>query len=358
MIISESNVQMSSQRAYSRKLQHRRTTFMWNADNSQKTVSSQTATSRLSTEEHYGLGYYPSYNRFGQMDDTSSVSSSDAAVDNVRGNYETLSMTFLRLIEMIRNARFKLDVTEGSYWSSLTGRRGISDVFSITSSSTPAVWNRVTQDSYSYEENESTSFCAEGTAITADGRSISFDVTMKMSRSFKQQLDFECFDSFSQVLTDPLVINLNSNPVSISDKTFFFDLDCDGKDEEIAELSKGCGYLALDINGDGKINNGSELFGPSTGNGFDELAKYDSDNNGWIDEADEIFDKLKVWTTDENGNSVLLLLKEADVGAINLGSSKTDFSLKNQGDLRGMVRSTGFYLKESGGSGTVQQVDF
>lgn len=132
------------------------------------------------------------------------------------------------------------------------------------------------------------------------------------------------------------------------------------KNEEIAELAKGSGYLALDRNNDGIINDGSELFGTSTGNGFAELAKYDSDGNGWIDEADEIFDKLKVWTKDEHGNSVLLSLKDADVGAICLGNSKTDFSLKDKSDgsLRGMVRQTGIYLKESGGTGTVQQVDF
>ena len=41
---------------------------------------------------------------------------------------------------------------------------------------------------------------------------------------------------------------------------------------------------ALDINEDGKINDGKELFGTASGNGFGDLAAYDQDNNGWIDE--------------------------------------------------------------------------
>ena len=85
------------------------------------------------------------------------------------------------------------------------------------------------------------------------------------------------------------------------------------------------GFLALDKNSDGIINDGSELFGTKTGNGFSELAEYDSDGNGWIDENDEVYDQLKVWVKDENGKDTLLSLKEANVGAICLGSSKTTF---------------------------------
>lgn len=380
MIISDSNVSMSSQRAYSRKTQYQRTTFMWSGDNRQKVMSSQASVSSFSSSEAYGFNYFPSYNRFGKMTDDASgfqsvlqsgmdniengslgtVAPGNISAENLRGNYETMSMTFLRLLDIIKNSRFKMNAFDSSYLRDFGALSRNTGIFSVTSSPAPAIWNRVTQESYSFEERETTSFSSTGTVVTADGRHISFDVTMQMSRKFKQELNLEKFDQVVQVLTDPLVINLDSSPTSITDKTFFFDLDCDGKKEEIAELAKGSGYLALDRNNDGIINDGSELFGTSTGNGFAELAKYDSDGNGWIDEADEIFDKLKVWTKDEHGNSVLLSLKDADVGAICLSNSKTDFSLKdkNSGSLRGMVRQTGIYLKESGGTGTVQQVDF
>ena len=62
----------------------------------------------------------------------------------------------------------------------------------------------------------------------------------------------------------------------LSDQTFYFDLDADGKEEEISVLN-GSGYLALDKNGDGVINDGSELFGTKNGDGFADLARYDED---------------------------------------------------------------------------------
>ena len=140
---------------------------------------------------------------------------------------------------------------------------------------------------------------------------------------------------------------------------FLFDLDADGKEEEVSFAGRGSGFLALDKNGDGKINDGSELFGTKSGDGFGDLAAYDEDGNGWIDEADSVFKDLKVWTKDENGKDVLMNLKDADVGAIYLGSAQTEFSLNNQAtqQTNGIIRKTGVYLKESGGVGTVQHVD-
>ena len=160
-------------------------------------------------------------------------------------------------------------------------------------------------------------------------------------------------------MTDPLVINIDSNITSVSDKKFKFDIDSDGKEDEISSLGKGSGFLALDKNNDGKINDGTELFGTKSGDGFKDLAEYDEDKNGWIDENDSIFSKLKVWTKDEEGNDRLLNLKEADVGAIYLNNIDTQFSFKPDGvDDNGVLRKTGTYLMEStGAAGSVAHVD-
>ena len=160
-------------------------------------------------------------------------------------------------------------------------------------------------------------------------------------------------------MIDPLVINLDDNVDSISDQTFFFDLDSDGTLDEISSLNRGSGFLALDKNGDGEINDGSELFGALTGNGFAELAQYDLDGNGWIDEADDIYDKLRVWSVDKDGNPKLFTLKESDIGAICLASAPTQFSVTDEwNQTRAMVRSSGFFLRESTGlAGSVQQID-
>jgi len=117
------------------------------------------------------------------------------------------------------------------------------------------------------------------------------------------------------------------------------------------------GGYALDKNGDGEINDGTELFGTRSGDGFKELSAHDTDRDGWIDEDDDIFDKLKVWVRDPAGDR-LLSLKDAGIGAINLMNCDTEFSLKNETNkTNAMVRSTGMFLFEDGRAGTVQQID-
>lgn len=211
---------------------------------------------------------------------------------------------------------------------------------------------------YYHSESETTSFSTKGIVKTADGREISFGLNLEMSRSFTEYYE-ESYDIGVLNCTDPLVINLNGNIAGLSDQTFFFDLDGDGEKEEISSLKSGSGYLALDLNEDGVINDGSELFGTKTGNGFADLAKYDQDGNGWIDEDDEIWSKLLIWTKDEDGKDRLYHLSEAGVGAICLQNTRTEFSLNSMKDnhTNGVLRNTGIFLYENGNVGTVQHLD-
>lgn len=213
---------------------------------------------------------------------------------------------------------------------------------------------------YSYyycAEKETTCFETTGTAVTTDGRKLSFNISLEMSRSFTKMAEESC--NFGQPrLCDPLVINLNTNVASVSDQKFFFDIDADGIKDEISMLDSNSGYLALDKNEDGIINDGSELFGTSSGNGFKDLLAHDEDGNGWIDEADSIFQKLKIWVMNEDGTSELIALKEAGLGAIYLGYEDTEFSLKNtENETSAVIQKTGLFLYEDGMSGTVQQLD-
>lgn len=214
-------------------------------------------------------------------------------------------------------------------------------------------------------EQEDTSFSTVGSVRTKDGREINFNVNVNMSRRceeyYKEQLNVAEF-----TLHDPLVINLDTDVAEVSDQTFYFDLDADGKEEEISVLN-GSGYLALDKNGDGTINDGSELFGTRNGDGFADLAQYDEDGNGWIDENDSIWSKLKIWCKDENGNDVLYKLSDKGVGAICLQNVSTDFTLQgdrkaqdgttNANATNAVIRKTGIFLYENGNVGTVQHVD-
>lgn len=210
---------------------------------------------------------------------------------------------------------------------------------------------------YYYEEQEYTSYTTQGTVKCADGREISFNLNMEMSRSFQEYYE-ENYMSVQASLCDPLVINLDGNIADLSDQTFFFDIDGDGVLDEINQLAAGSGYLALDKNGDGIINDGTELFGTQSGNGFADLAAYDTDGNGFIDEGDEIWDKLKIWTIDENGNQQLVSLSEKGIGAICLQSAETNYSLTDDNNnVKGVIRRTGIFLYENGAVGSVQHVD-
>ncbi len=206
-------------------------------------------------------------------------------------------------------------------------------------------------------EREETAFSTKGTVRTSDGREISFDVNVGMSREFQEYFR-ETLNHGTFVFCDPLVINLDTDVAELSDQTFYFDIDGDGEMDEISGMGAGSGYLALDKNGDGVINDGNELFGTASGDGFADLARYDEDGNGWIDENDAIWDKLKIWCRDENGKEVLYKLADKGVGAICLQNVSTDFTLRGEeGRTKGAVRSSGVFLYENGGVGTVQHVD-
>lgn len=211
---------------------------------------------------------------------------------------------------------------------------------------------RVTE---SIEESESCSFHSCGMVQTADGRSIDFDLSLTMERSYSATREYEMTQQV--VFTDPLILNFEGNYADLSDEKFEFDLDADGNSELISYLSGNSGMLALDRNKDGIINDGSELFGALTGNGFAELAEYDEDGNGYIDEADPIFQQLMIWNKTVDGDS-LESLKDRDIGAIYLGSTETPFEIKGEDNQHnGRVKSSGVYFTEAGEVGTLQQID-
>lgn len=218
-------------------------------------------------------------------------------------------------------------------------------------------WGLIYDYSEYHYEKESVSFYAKGIIKTADGREINIDLQLNMTREFMEQKEIHIRAGDAQKI-DPLVINFSGNLPGLTDLTFSFDLDADGKLDQISSLKEGSGFLALDLNNDKKINDGNELFGPQSGNGFSELAKYDEDNNNWIDENDSIFNKLRIWTKDSLGNDYLLALGEVGVGAIYLGNINTVFSLNGSSNQNlGEIQKTGLFLRENGTAGTIQHVD-
>lgn len=108
----------------------------------------------------------------------------------------------------------------------------------------------------------------------------------------------------------PIVINLASGgPWVFADASdpVSFDLEADGVPERWTWTATGSriAFLALDRNGNGRIDNGRELFGDQDGdvNGFEALRNYDNSRDGQITESDAVWPYLLLWI-DANHNGV------------------------------------------------------
>lgn len=135
-------------------------------------------------------------------------------------------------------------------------------------------------------------------------------------------------------LTDPLVLDLGNTGIKLGAprRAVEFDIDVDGFTEKLTwPDDKGAHFLVLDRNGNGNIDDGGELFGTSTldawgrkhTTGFGALRSFDSNDDGWIDARDGVYDSLQLWNdANRNGKSdegELYTLCELHVAAISGG---------------------------------------
>lgn len=207
------------------------------------------------------------------------------------------------------------------------------------------------------QESELTEVSFQGRFDTADGQTIGIDLNYKLERHYEATTVAVAANQGTQ--RDPLILNFNGRGVELNPQQTRFDLDSDGTAESIPTLAAGSAYLALDADGNGTIDSGRELFGPTSDNGYAELAKWDSDGNGFIDGADPVFDRLRLFRPGtESSSGDIQTLAERDVGAIFLGAAASEARLTDtRNQSLGQLRATGFYLTNSGGTGLVQEFD-
>jgi len=135
------------------------------------------------------------------------------------------------------------------------------------------------------------------------------------------------------VIASPIVLDLNNNEltsVSLENSNAYFDYDGDGNREHTAWMESGDAQLVVDINQDGIINDGSEIFGEYTRladgtlakDGYEALAQYDTNNDRVINAEDKNFGDLLLWRdANQNGKSEegeLTNIQLSSVTAINL----------------------------------------
>lgn len=371
MKIEQFNVSMASQHAYARQVSRTETLNAWVGDERpdfeamNRSGSNGAASATVAISDAARQAVVTAAQKQGsvtEQDQTEQVdgieAASEDAVDDPKLNL------LIRIIEFLTGKKITvMDAGDIAKISSANKELAKADPGQVTDPS--QVSEQDTRQGwgveYHYQEEihevEQTSFSASGEILTADGKRLQFDLTLQMSREYYQQSSFS-FQAGDAVRKDPLVINFEGNAAQLTDQKFDFDIDADGQADRISFVGSASGFIALDKNANGRIDDGSELFGARTGDGFAELAAYDEDGNGWIDENDSIFAQLRIWTKDSNGADQLRTLAEHNVGALYLGQVATPFDMKdNQNNQHGQVLASGIYLSENGGAGTIQQLD-
>lgn len=207
------------------------------------------------------------------------------------------------------------------------------------------------------EEFEQTIVTASASVTTSDGMRRQLDLELRMSRHVVEEQLVSLRLAGGGEPVDPLIVTLGPDLARFGSDSLSFDLDLDGSPDTVRLTAGRSAYLVEDRDGSGTITDGSELFGPRTGDGFAELAAHDVDGNGWIDAADPIYHRLALAVADGSGGVRLRSLADAGVAAIGVTSVASPFLITDAAGPVGQVQATGLVLLASGKVGTVQHVD-
>jgi hypothetical protein len=138
--------------------------------------------------------------------------------------------------------------------------------------------------------------------------------------------------------TTPLILDLNYDSVHTlgTDAGVQYDITGSGLQTSVGWSSPEDGFLVRDINNDGLINDGTEMFGEATvlvngeraQDGFEALSDLDTNQDGLIDSQDQAFNSLAIWrdanTDGETDAGELLTLAQNDIASLNLSYTESD----------------------------------
>ena len=177
----------------------------------------------------------------------------------------------------------------------------------------------------------------------------------------------ELYDTAERT-TSPLIVDLDGDGVETTSVAngVYFDHDGNGFAERTGWVGKDDGLLVRDINGNGQIDNGTELFGNNSvlsngqnaANGFEVLKDLDSNQDGVFDNQDAAWSEVKVWK-DSNSNGIvdageLMTLEQAGITGFNL-----DYQSQSRDDANGNAHlQTSTITKADGTTAAITDVWF
>ncbi|WHU01956.1 cadherin domain-containing protein [Sphingomonas sp. NIBR02145] len=162
----------------------------------------------------------------------------------------------------------------------------------------------------------------------------------------------------------PIVLDLDGDGielVSAPDSPIYFDMDLDGIGDQTGWVGSDDGFLALDRNGNGIIDDASEISFASDAEGamsdLEGLRAFDSNANGFLDAGDARFGEFRVWR-DANQDGISQaseLLTLAQLGIVQMNLS-LDLTGAEPGEVENTIYGTTQYLRADGTTGTVGDV--
>lgn len=168
---------------------------------------------------------------------------------------------------------------------------------------------------------------------------------------------------------DPLILDLNGNgkiDTVAAANGVQFDLNADGFKELTGWTTGEDAFVIRDLNADGNVNSGRELFGDATllttgavaGNGFQALAEMDSNLDGKVNSADTNWGHLLAWKDANHNGAVdageLQTLADAGVQAI----STSFLNAAASDGLGNILGRKGTFTTDTGATRVVQEVLF
>lgn len=166
----------------------------------------------------------------------------------------------------------------------------------------------------------------------------------------------------------PLVLDMQGNGIALTSKEngVRFDIDGNGSPNQTAWVaSPDDMLLARDLNRNGKIDDGKELFGQATvlrngrraTNGFVALRDLDSNRDGRIDARDRMFADLLIWSDfNKNGISEANEIRRAST---RVQSISLDFQTMREEDEHGnLIMAASTFLNVRGESRSIIDVFF